>query len=426
MSTLTETSNPSLVARSGSWPVGWIQVVLASVAMTATLPGRTHGLGLITEPLLTDLHIDRPFFGWLNFAACLLGSLCCLPVGRWLDRRGVRVVLTCVALLLAAAVGGMAAAIGPISLFVSLVCVRGLGQSALSVVSLAMVGKWFPKRSGPAMGLFAVLLTFGFITSILGLGELVRQSGWRAAWSGLAAALVLGLAPLGWLLARNPQEDDPTFVPDEPATPPTILNHSRDVTLREALGTPTFWIFGFGVSLFNLVWSGLTLFNESILVERGFTPLQAVELLSILTGTGLLANLICGGLLRREHLGFWLASGLALLAANLGWFPQISSVPDLRLYAAMLGVAGGIITVVFFAGWGQLFGRTHLGHIQGAAQAATVVASAVGPVLFAEGQSLLGRYDGVFRGLSVVALAAAIAALTIRAPHDAETRVGIP
>jgi hypothetical protein len=27
--------------------------------MTATLPGRTHGLGLITEPLLADLGIER-------------------------------------------------------------------------------------------------------------------------------------------------------------------------------------------------------------------------------------------------------------------------------------------------------------------------------------------------------------------------------
>ena len=33
---------------------GWVNVVVASLAMTATLPGRTHGLGLITEPLLHE------------------------------------------------------------------------------------------------------------------------------------------------------------------------------------------------------------------------------------------------------------------------------------------------------------------------------------------------------------------------------------
>ena len=30
---------------------GWIHVVMAAWAMVATLPGRTHGLGLITKPL---------------------------------------------------------------------------------------------------------------------------------------------------------------------------------------------------------------------------------------------------------------------------------------------------------------------------------------------------------------------------------------
>ena len=33
---------------------GWTVVALAAVAMAATLPGRTHGLGLITKRLLDD------------------------------------------------------------------------------------------------------------------------------------------------------------------------------------------------------------------------------------------------------------------------------------------------------------------------------------------------------------------------------------
>jgi hypothetical protein len=33
---------------------GWVMVVLAALAMVATLPGRTHGLGMITERMLAD------------------------------------------------------------------------------------------------------------------------------------------------------------------------------------------------------------------------------------------------------------------------------------------------------------------------------------------------------------------------------------
>ena len=40
---------------------GWINVVVAAVIMLATLPGRTQGLGLITEPMLRDLQLDRVY-----------------------------------------------------------------------------------------------------------------------------------------------------------------------------------------------------------------------------------------------------------------------------------------------------------------------------------------------------------------------------
>ena len=40
---------------------------------------------------------------------------------------------------------------------------------------------------------------------------------------------------------------------------------------QEALRTPAFWIFSIGAALYGLVASGIGLFNESILAERGFS-----------------------------------------------------------------------------------------------------------------------------------------------------------
>ena len=34
---------------------GWVVLIFAAVAMVATLPGRSVGIGLITEPLIADL-----------------------------------------------------------------------------------------------------------------------------------------------------------------------------------------------------------------------------------------------------------------------------------------------------------------------------------------------------------------------------------
>src|SRR5437867_9761580 len=91
---------------------GWYIVGMAAMAMVGTLPGRTQGLGLITEPLLADLHLDRVTYAAINLWATLIGSLFCLPCGRLVDRFGSRLVLTVVLAALAATVLGMGAATG--------------------------------------------------------------------------------------------------------------------------------------------------------------------------------------------------------------------------------------------------------------------------------------------------------------------------
>ena len=92
--------------RSSRWPFyyGWVNLGMAALAMTATLPGRTHGLGLVTEPLLADLDLKRVPYAALNFWATLIGAAFCLPVGWAIDRLGVRLVLSVVLLALGATV----------------------------------------------------------------------------------------------------------------------------------------------------------------------------------------------------------------------------------------------------------------------------------------------------------------------------------
>ena len=84
-------------------------LVVAAVAMVGTLPGRTQGLGLVTEPLMGDLRINRLDYAQLNLWATLIGSGFAIAVGGFIDRLGVRVVLTAVAVALGAVVISRAA-----------------------------------------------------------------------------------------------------------------------------------------------------------------------------------------------------------------------------------------------------------------------------------------------------------------------------
>jgi len=381
----------------GYYP-GWWNLGVAALAMVATLPGRTQGLGLVTEPLLADFGLDRVGYATVNLWATLLGALLCLPVGGWVDRFGARIVLTLVLAALAATVFGMSAGSGLAVLYAGILLTRALGQSALSVVSLALVGKWFSKRLNVAMGVYSLLVGMGFVTAFPLVGQAVLSSGWRTAWAYVGWG-VLALTPIAWMVARNRPEDAGV---EADAAAMEVHATLRDIGLRDALRGSAFWIFALSSAVFGLVYSGISLFNQSILEQRGFDAKVYHTVLVVSTLLGLVANFAGGYLASRWSIRRLMGVGMAVLAAALIGLPLVATYAHVMAYGAAMGIAGGVVTVVFFSVWGQVYGRRELGRIQGCAQMMTVFASAVGPLLLAETLERTGSYDSMFYGLATV------------------------
>jgi MFS family permease len=385
---------------------GWVMVGVAALMMLATLPGRTQGLGLITEPLLTDLGLSRAGYARINLWATLLGSALCLPAGRWFDRYGARKVLAALLAGLGMAVLSMSAATGVGALFVLITVARGLGQSALSVASIALVGRWFRRRISLAMGVYSVLVGLMFASAFGFVGLAVREQGWRMAWGAVALALLGACLPLAWLLVR----DAPERCGAAPAASGAPGGELEGMALAAALRTPAFWVFALATSVYGLAVSGIGLFNESILRELGFDAKTYHMTLVVTALVGLIAQFVGGWLGGRWGLRRLTALAMALYAVSLFWLPHVADRGQLYGNATLMGAAGGMMTVVFFAVWPQLFGRRHLGVIQGAAQTLTVLSSAAGPLLFAECFARTGSYSPVFYALAPIVMGLGAAA----------------
>jgi MFS family permease len=398
---------------------GWVVLAVAALAMVGTLPGRSQGLGLITEPLLRDLAVDRVRFAEINFVATLVGSLFCFGIGGLVDRHGSRIVLTVLSLVLGAMVMAMSGTSGGVVLLAFVTLTRGLGQSALSVVSLAMPGKWFRRRLTWAMGVYALVMSIGFMVAFPAVGAVVSASGWRVAWAGVGAALIFGLAPIAWLLVRpdpGPNAELEAADADQPALAAT------DWTLGAALRSPAFWVFGIASSLYGLAASGIGLFNESILAERGFTPDVYYRALAVTAITGLAGNFVAGAWADRGSLRRVLVVALVLLAAALVALPHVTTTAQVMVQAVAMGVAGGFVMVVFFSFWGKAYGRAHLGRIQGVAQALTVFASATGPLLLAWCADATGSYAMAFYALAATLAVLTVAAVAVPVPAAVDRR----
>lgn len=391
---------------------GWLNVVVAAVVMVATLPGRTQGLGLITEPMLADLRLDRVAYANVNLWATLLGAAICLPIGRLFDRVGLRAATLAITLLLSAVLWSMSAMSGGVVLlFVLVLATRALGQSALSVASITAVGKSFDRRVGVAMGVYSFLLSVFFAAAFVFVGNSVRNNGWRAAWAQVALALIV--AGFLALLLRERTGGTSTSAPADAGS-----GADDGLTLAEALRTPAFWVFGGATSLFGLVSSGLGLFNQAVLAERGFDQQTYVRFLAGTSIIALAGQLGCGWLTLRWSMQRLLGIAMFLYAVAIGALPLLRTQVELWFFAALIGLAGGMITVMFFAVWRRAFGAAHLGRIQGAAQMLTVLASAIGPLIFAQSARLTGSYFPALWVLTPCVLLLSVAAFRVELRQD--------
>jgi hypothetical protein len=444
-----------------------VHVAVAALAMVATLPGRTHGLGLFTEPILVSLRLDRESYAFTNLWATLLGGLFCLPCGWLIDRFGTRSILTGTAVCLGVVVIALSQVQGTwvfpltlsfpwesdgtgsftvvlmLDLFLLILLTRGLGQSALSVGSLSLIGRSAGRRTGLAMGVYAFLTSAGFFaafailrwvinsytahpdlgatavalgasalgtgpfgaTAALITGKAGYPNDWRPIWAGIGVA-VIGVGVLCGLLIRN-RLLDADAARHAPPAPDAPAEASR--TLGQALRSPAFWTFSLSTSFYGMVAAGIALFNQSILAERGFSKEIFLNILVLGVPVGLASNLLCGWLATRWPLARLLALAMGVLALTLLAFPHVEGEVQVYLYASAMAAAGGAITVCFFTAWRRGFGPAHLGKIQGAAQMLTVVFSALGPQLFASTHARLDSYLPLFPWLAIVSLGLALA-----------------
>jgi MFS family permease len=270
------------------------------------------------------------------------------------------------------------------------------------VASLAIVGRSFARRLNLAMGLYALIVGIGFVIAFPVVGQMVLRLGWRRAWMAVGMTLV-ATAPAVWLAVCDVGPKG--VATDADGDPEELTRQPADISALDAVRTSAFWVFALASSVFGLAYSGIALFNQSILEARGFDASTYYTVLAVSAMVALAANFVGGWLASWWPIQRVMGVGMAALAGALLALPHVATQAQVLLYAITMGVSGGVVTVVFFSVWSEVFGRAHLGRIQGLAQMMTVVGSAVGPLLLAETLQRTGSYDAMFYGLAAVVAA---------------------
>jgi MFS family permease len=444
-----------LIPPPDSYPFfyGWVILAVATIGTIMSIPGQTMGVSVFTDHLIRVTGLDRNDLS-LTYMIGTIASALLLPLaGIFYDRHGARkmivVASACMALTLwylastREIIAGAAEifsvpptqpAQGQIAFVVlasGFLLVRFWGQGVLTMISRAMLGKWFDKRRGLVSGISGIFVSASFASAPRLLHWMIVDIGWSGAWKCLALANG-GLLVIGWLFYRdNPEEcglqmDGSQEHDKDPATGKD--GHDEiSATLGEALSSRAFWIPNLSLALWGFALTGLTFHIVSIGSKAELPENETLQLFLYMAPISIFANILGGlaiGRVRIRLLFFSLM--LALVIASVAMTHLESGIGRL-LTIVCIGASGGLFSILLVVIWPRFFGRKHLGKISSINMMTMTSASALGPWLFAQSEKNTGSYDTAFIGCAAAAALLLLASLKLKNPAGgacADTKPG--
>ncbi|WP_454299725.1 MFS transporter [Salana multivorans] len=303
-------------------------------------------------------------------AALVVSALVGVPVGRVIDRRGPRLVMTVGSVLgvLALVVIGTA---GSLPVFVAGWVLAGAAMAGvLYPPAFAAVTGWFDARRLGALATLTLVAglastVFAPLTAVAG-----EQLGWRATYLWAAATLAVVTVPAHWLLLRRPwpargHRDAPAA---DSAHAVAVLRSAR------------FWLLTGGLTAASLaMYTGL-LALVPLMLERGLDARAAAWVLG-LGGVGQVAGrLVYTGLAHRASLTARTAAVFILVTASTLVLAVVPGPVGLLIAASMLaGVGRGIATLLQATAITDRWGERAYGHLSGVLGLPVLLAAALAP-----------------------------------------------
>ncbi len=395
---------------------GWLLASGLGVTEIVSWGVLYYAFSVFLTPMEDELGWSRAATTGAFSLALLLSAVAAIPVGRWLDRHGARLLMTvgsCAAVLL---VLGWAAATTLPSFYLVWAGIGLVMAAVLYEPAFAVMAVWFDRKRTRA--LTVVTLIAGFSSTIfLPLSAwLVQVQGWRPALVTLAVVLALGTIPIHALLLRRRPEDlglhpdgEPTRSarPDEPAR--------QDVPVSQALRDPDFRWLTLAFCLSTGVAFGVHVHLVPILLDRGFAPTLAATLAGLVGATQVVGRLCMAPVASRVSLRLTTAGVLGMLPLAMVVLLLVPGVVGVFLFVVLFGAAKGCLTLVRPAFVADMYGREHYASIAGVLAFAVILVQAVAPVGAGIAYDRLGGYTAILWASVLVGVIASLAVLPIRA-----------
>jgi len=406
---------------------------IAAAAQFMSAPGQSYSVAAFKDPMRASLGLSETGYS-MAYAFATLLSACLLPfVGRLVDRFGARVMLPLIGFGLGSSCFLMSLTDTLPKLYIAFGCVRSLGQGALCLVSVWLVGEWFERRRGMATAIAGIGGGLSVMIFPLLNNWLIQSYGWQTGWIvlGIGSWVLLVLPAI--LLVRDrpedigllpdgidPDEEEPVVRSLSAAARqegPAITPLEDSWTVKEVLRNATFWKLLSVPATAGLVGTGLIFHQVSLLGSHGLSVPWALGMLTVQATFATLMTFPAGWATDRWPSRYILCGAMLALAVAIVLVLTMPATWMVVIYALLLGLHGSVLRSTAQVVWINYYGRAHQGSVRGVAWSVMILAAAVGPLPLALSIDHFGSYQPALLLFLTMPLTAAAAVWTARPPR---------
>jgi MFS family permease len=387
---------------------GWRVVGGSFVSQAFVIGFFTYAVSLLTQPVQEsfDASVEMVMYS-LTFGTFL--SLATTPiVGILIDRISVRRIFVTGILVFALGLW-LLAKTETIFQYIVIFGVTMALVNALagSMISSAVVSRWFTNNRGKALGVAATGTSVGGVL-VPGLMTLwLPDYGWRGSLEYLAAVLLIVVVPVVFWCIRNwPQDTKNVEAVAENA--PGSVSRAKQLTSKDILANTNFWWLSISLGLLFSTYTAILSNLTPYAAQLGRGNDLASGLIMVVAISGLVGKLLFGAAadIMSHKLALWMAQLLLALGYAL-----LAIAPDygLVILACMsIGLAAGGMLPVWGALTAEIFGLTSYGRAFGLMGPIIMIFVMVGFPLTGRLYDITGSFAlclWIYTGLMVVAAA---------------------
>jgi len=400
---------------------GWVLVATLGVTETISWGILYYAFAVYLAPMEGELAWSRGDMTGAFSVGLLIAGLAAIPVGRWLDRNGPRLLMTIGSITGTLLVLAWSGVTNLTQLYLVWALI-GLAMSAtLYDPAFATATRWFERKRIRALTVITLLAGFASTIFLPLAAWLVQVQGWRTSLLTLALVLGIGTIPAHALLLRRRPEDlglQPDGVPMTRARGEDRV--APGMRAGQALRDPSFrWVVSaFWLTTIATIAVGVHL--VPYLQDRGYEATFAATVTGLIGAMQVVARLLLAPLGERTSPRILAAAMLSLVPVSVMVLLVVPATVGVLVFVVLFGAARGAGTLIRPTLLAHLYGRTQYASIAGVLQFSLSIAQAIAPVGAGAAYDRLHSYEPIFWGLTGLSTLAVLAVLPARRAIQSE------